>query len=61
MNPELSARDLVLQFDGNIDHAIICAEKLIIYIPFLKEYDGNMLSSVLLEVKLRNELKKLKG
>jgi len=60
MNPELSAKDLLLQFDGNIDHAIICAEKLIIYIPFLKEYDGNMLSSSYW-AQVRNELKKLKG
>ena len=60
MNPELSARDLVLQFDGNIDHAIICAEKLMIYIPFMKEYDGNMLSSSYWS-QVRNELKKLKG
>jgi len=58
MNPELSAKDLLLQFDGNIDHAIICAEKLIIYIPFMKEYDGNMLSSSYWS-QVRNELKKL--
>ena len=60
MNPELSAKDLLLQFDGNIDHAIICAEKLIIYIPFLKEYDGNMMSSAYW-AQVRNELIKLKG
>lgn len=60
MNPELSAKDLLLQFDGNIGHAIICAEKLIIYIPFLKEYEGNMLSSAYWN-QVRNELKKLKG
>lgn len=60
MNPELSAKDLLLQFDGNIDHAIICAEKLIIYIPFLKEYEGNMLSSAYW-LKVRLQLIKLKG
>jgi len=49
-----------LQFDGNIDHAIICAEKLIIYIPFKPEYDGNMMSSYYWN-EVRNELKKLKG
>ena len=60
MNPELSAKDLLLQFDGNIYHAIICAEKLIIYIPFKPEYDGNMMSSYYWN-EVRNELKKLKG
>ncbi len=60
MNPEQSAKDLLLQFDGNIDHAIICAEKLIIYIPFVKEHDGNKMSSAYWN-QVRNELKKLKG
>ena len=60
MNPELSAKDLLLQFDGNIDHAIICAKKLIIYIPFIEKYDKSMMSATYWNEVL-NELKKLKS
>ena len=59
MKPEHAAADLLLQMDGNIDHAILCAEKLIIYIPFKSEYDGNMMSSMYWN-EVRNELKKMK-
>ncbi len=60
MKPEHAAADLLLQMDGNIDHAITCVEKLIIYIPSVKEYDGSMMSSTYWN-EVRNELKKLKG
>jgi hypothetical protein len=60
MNPELLVKDLLLQFDGNIDYAITCVEKLIIYIPFKSEYEGSMMSSTYWN-EVRNELKKLKG
>ena len=60
MNPKLSAKDLLLQFNGNIDHAITCAKKLIIYIPFVKKHDKSPLSSFYWHEVL-NELKKLKS